>query len=244
MDELTWLLFESRIALGIALFLVNFFLLVHWRRGGRARPLLIAVAVSAALLLTQALVVTKREAADRLLATVERGLLASDAAPLAQALAPGFVAGDMDRAAFLARVERELRRWRVHSLGHAPLRIERPAARNPPAEQPETRRSETARSAPDQSDALQSAAENPAAERPTPRRSAADESPAAQRSGVDTFTILVQYSADVTFGDYRGLFPTSWRIRFSREPAGWRIENIEPVSIGRQTVQSWRQVGS
>ena len=42
MSWITWIILESKVALAIPLGTALFVLLVHWRRGGRPRPLLTA----------------------------------------------------------------------------------------------------------------------------------------------------------------------------------------------------------
>lgn len=116
MDWLRWLLLESTAALGAALFLLNFFLLVHWRRRGRAGPLLVALAASASLLAAQALVVTRRERADRTLAAIERDLLLGRLGAVEAALGEGSRCDGMDRADFLDFARRQLDRIRVDAL--------------------------------------------------------------------------------------------------------------------------------
>ena len=86
MEWVTWLLFESVAALGSVLGLVLFALLVHWRRSGQVRPLLLGLGVAAALLLVQVLVVTRREHAGRILAAIERDIVAARTAALEAAL--------------------------------------------------------------------------------------------------------------------------------------------------------------
>lgn len=113
MQTLTWLFLESTIALGALIALTLFGLLVHWRRGGRARPLLIGMGVGAALLLIQALVVTQREHAAATFARIERGLLLSQVDPIERELASEFRAGEMDTEAFLQRARRTLERVEV-----------------------------------------------------------------------------------------------------------------------------------
>lgn len=124
MPLLVWVLLESPLALGTVLGLLCFGLLVHWRRGGTPRPLLIALAAAAVLLVVQAVVVTPREHAARVLRPIEFGLLQSDIRPLAAALAPGFSADGMDAEAFVQRAREALRRMAVTRLMRLRLQIE------------------------------------------------------------------------------------------------------------------------
>lgn len=121
MDWVQWFLFESPAALGAVLGIVLFVLLVRWRRRGDARPLVIALALAAALLLTQGLVVTRREHADRILRRIERDIVAGRVNALEGALARDFDAGGfqdrrLDRDTFLALVQQFLGATRVRWL--------------------------------------------------------------------------------------------------------------------------------
>lgn len=124
MTWLTWLLFESPVALGVALGLLWFFLLVRWRRGGSARPFVIAVGVGLALLAVQALVTTRGEHAAATLTRIERDVLAGRTAALAAALDPEFSAGGMDAKAFVAYAGAQLETVRVHWVRRTRLEIE------------------------------------------------------------------------------------------------------------------------
>jgi len=133
MSVLTWLLFESFIGLSLVLGLALFLLLVYWRRSGRGRPLLIGLAVAVVLLAIQALVITKREHADRTLSAIEREIVESRTTSLAEALSPDFhTAGanglDLDRAEFLAFVDRRLEVIDVRWLDRVTMRIEQSEA--------------------------------------------------------------------------------------------------------------------
>lgn len=116
MDWLIWLLFESLLALAIVLFIIDFCLLVYWRRRGRARPLLIGLTLSVVLLIVQALVVTRTEQAQRVLAGIEDDILHAHTEHLAAALAPDFTAGRMDAREFVAFVQRQYDHVRVRAL--------------------------------------------------------------------------------------------------------------------------------
>lgn len=111
-----WLLFESLPALGAILGVTLFVLLVLWRRSGNARPLLIGLGVAVVLLSAQALVVTKREHAGRVLAGIERDIRGSKMDALAAALAPEFDSQGMGRDEFLSYVRRQMAKVRVHWL--------------------------------------------------------------------------------------------------------------------------------
>lgn len=124
MDTFRWLLLESPAALGTLLGLVNFGLLVHWRRGGRARPLVIGLATAAGLLGIQAAVVTQREAAAGWLARIERDLRHGRVAVLDEALALEFRAGAMNRDDFVAQVRDQLRRLAILTVYRTELRVE------------------------------------------------------------------------------------------------------------------------
>ncbi len=116
MDWLVWLLFESFPALGALLFVVLFVLLVHWRRTGRSRSLLIGLAIARVLLVTQKLVVTQREHARLILANIERDLIAAKADALETALSPEFAAEGLDRQQFLDLVHNRLHRLAIKDL--------------------------------------------------------------------------------------------------------------------------------
>jgi hypothetical protein len=120
---LTWLFFESPIALAIPLGLLWFGLLVYWRRGGSPRPLLAALAAGAALLLVQALVQTHREIAVSLLRPIEEDVLASRVDALAGSLATDFRAGDWDTEEFLGHARDWLARIRVSWLTRSALDV-------------------------------------------------------------------------------------------------------------------------
>lgn len=109
METLTWILFESVPALGAVLFVVLFALLVYWRRTLRAMPLLIGLAVAAGLLITQELVVTQREHAQRILRQLENAVVAGNVDAIAPWLTSDFTAGDMDREVFLEFADQTLR---------------------------------------------------------------------------------------------------------------------------------------
>lgn len=118
MDWLTWLLLESPAALGTLLGLTLFVLLVRWRRGGSPRPLVVALAVSVVLLVTQALVVTHRERAAHVLDAIAADIARARTGALAAALDEQFDAGrhrgePLTRARFVEYVQALLRRINV-----------------------------------------------------------------------------------------------------------------------------------
>lgn len=128
METLTWMLFESPGALGVPVALLLFFLLVRWRRGGSPRPLATAALVSLVLFVVQAVVVTPREYAIRILAGVERGLLDRRVEALGDALAEDFHIQGLDRERFLELVRQRIKHIRVHWLQRTGMRIEERAA--------------------------------------------------------------------------------------------------------------------
>jgi len=121
---LTWLLFESPLALGILLFVVVFALLVHWRRTGRPRAFLVGLVLAAALMGVQAAVVTQREHADRVMRVVELAVRSGRVEPLARSLSAGFYAADMDRDAFVELTRAFMNEVRVRTLTRSPRTIE------------------------------------------------------------------------------------------------------------------------
>jgi hypothetical protein len=123
MGWLTWFLFESVATLGAVLGVVLFVLLVHWRRTGQSRPLLVGLGVALTLLVIQTLVVTQREHAERILEPIEKELVASRADALAAALAPDFDADGLDRDGFLAYVRQQLQSVKVRWLERWALQL-------------------------------------------------------------------------------------------------------------------------
>lgn len=105
MQTLSYILFESAIAVGVLGFLVNFALLVYWRRTGRPRPLLIGLVVTAAALAVEAGVVTPHERAASTLDAIERDLLRNRVDALDRALHPDFRTGGLDRNGFLKLIQ-------------------------------------------------------------------------------------------------------------------------------------------
>ncbi|MBN2445695.1 MAG: hypothetical protein JXO22_03160 [Phycisphaerae bacterium] len=128
MDWLAWLLLESTLALAIVLVVINFFLLVHWRRSGRPRALLIGLAMAVILMVVQGAVVTKREHAKRILRGIEQDVLAMQTTNLARALPPDFNVAGYDREGFLNMVRGRydvvrvlgLRRWAFNVVKDEP----------------------------------------------------------------------------------------------------------------------------
>lgn len=123
MEWVTWFVFESPAALGSVLGLVLFALLVHWRRSGQVRPLLFGLGVTAALLLVQVLVVTRREHAGRILAAIERDIVAARTGALEAALAPDFESQGLDRDDFLTYVRHQLDHVRVNWIDRWELKV-------------------------------------------------------------------------------------------------------------------------
>ncbi len=125
MHALTWLLFESPLALSAVLALVLFVLLIYWRRGGRGRYLLIGTGFAVVLLVLQSVVETRREHAGRLLKRIERDLVASRSEALSEALATDFDAGEgLDRPAFLDLVDHQLAQIRIRWLDRLGLNVQ------------------------------------------------------------------------------------------------------------------------
>ncbi len=119
MDTLTWLFLESRLALGALLGTMLFILLVHWRRGGKARPLHLGLVVALVLLVVQTVVMTRREHALRALQQLETAVEDAQVAAVAPLLAAGFTAGEadydkLDRTAFLELVRDRMREIDIH----------------------------------------------------------------------------------------------------------------------------------
>lgn len=125
MDSLIWLLFESTPALGGCLSVLLFVLLVHWRRTLKPRAFLIGLALAVVLLVAQALVVTRREHADRIMERVELDVVASRPDAIAAALSDQFriAEPEMDSDRFLDLVRRWMRQVDVHSLTRRALDI-------------------------------------------------------------------------------------------------------------------------
>ncbi|MBW7905971.1 MAG: hypothetical protein LC135_10705 [Phycisphaerae bacterium] len=123
MDLARYVLLESPLVLGIVLVLINFALLVAWRRGGSPRPLLSSLGASAILLVVQALVVTQRERAGLVLAAIERDLVVGRLGALDAALAADFETQGVGRAEFLAMAAEALRHVRVTWLRRTELAL-------------------------------------------------------------------------------------------------------------------------
>ncbi|MFN0134553.1 MAG: hypothetical protein ACKVS9_00375 [Phycisphaerae bacterium] len=118
-----WFFFESWLALLIVGVLMNFAALVHWRRGGTPRPLLGTLAITITWWITQSVVVTPTERADRLLRDIEDDVLASKTDRIAAVLAPDFAAGEMNRERFIERVKSSMRTFDVRTLSRVRLEI-------------------------------------------------------------------------------------------------------------------------
>jgi hypothetical protein len=125
MDSLIWLFFESTLALTGCLALLLFVLLVHWRRTLKPRPLLIGLALAVVLLLIQALVVTRREHADRTMKAIERDVLVSRTDAIAAALSTRFHIAETnwDREKFIDRVRQYMQSIDVRTLNRRMLEI-------------------------------------------------------------------------------------------------------------------------
>ncbi|MCG3129019.1 MAG: hypothetical protein CHACPFDD_03915 [Phycisphaerae bacterium] len=128
MAWITWFLFESPLALAIPALLIGYALLVRWRRGRSARPLLACVGVSAALLVTQALVVTDREAACSTLDGIGQDLRLSRVDALRAALSDRFLADDMTAEGFVERARQALQQIRITELSRWNLEVEESSA--------------------------------------------------------------------------------------------------------------------
>lgn len=123
MDWLAWTFLENTVALAAVVFVANFVLLVYWRRSGRAKPLLVGLAVSVLLFALQAAVVTRREHALRLLNGIADDIVAARVGALDAALATDFHAGSMDHDDFVEYVERQYDRVRVLKLNRSEFAI-------------------------------------------------------------------------------------------------------------------------
>lgn len=124
MQTLQWFFLESTAALGVTVFIALFWLLVHWRRSGNVRPLLIGLAVSIVLLIIQALVTTQREHADQILGRIERDVRQARSSALAEALAPDFISVSLKRDPFLALVNERLQHIAIRWLHRTSLELE------------------------------------------------------------------------------------------------------------------------
>lgn len=128
MSALSWFFFESLPALGAVLGLALFALLVYWRRGGSARPLLVGLGVAVVLLIVQAAVVTPRERAGRMLDAIAKDLEHARTDALAAALAPSFDAGrfagdPLTRARFVDYVKELFARIQVNWTQRTALEV-------------------------------------------------------------------------------------------------------------------------
>lgn len=110
MAWLSWILLESLPVLGGIVGLTWFGLLVHWRRSGSVRPLLVALVVGGVLLCVEVGYVTPREVAQTALTDLERDVRRERQDGFRRHLAADFEAFGMDRTTFiqqLAAVQRE-----------------------------------------------------------------------------------------------------------------------------------------
>jgi hypothetical protein len=127
MDFLTWMFLESRPLLGGCLAVVLFVLLVYWRRTLKPKPFLVGLALAVVLLVVQALVVTQREHADRIMRSIERDVLASRTEAIAAALSDRFQIPEKnwDRERFIERVKDYMQTIDVRTLNRRKLQIEK-----------------------------------------------------------------------------------------------------------------------
>lgn len=121
---LQWFFLESTIALGIVSFLVLFWLLVHWRRNGNVRPLLIGLLVCGTLLIIQAAVVTPRERAELVLGKIERDVKQGKTTALAESLGRQFTGLGVGRTEFIDAASRYVGHMSIHALYRSELRTE------------------------------------------------------------------------------------------------------------------------
>ncbi len=133
MASLTWIVFESVLALGAVLGLALFVLLVRWRRGGSVRPLLIGLGVSTVLLVMQAVVVTHRERASAALTAIaddfEKGRTTALETQLGSEFAAGTLYGEaLTRARFLELIRDLLAEIRVVRTQRVDLDVETAAS--------------------------------------------------------------------------------------------------------------------
>lgn len=120
-DNLTWLLFESRIALGSLLGFVLFWLLVYWRRSLNPRPLLIGLVAALLMMIVQAAVVTQRETAAAVMDRVEAAIVRSRVDELEPLLAADFRYDQLTRSEFVEFVRTHLERVNVHTTGRGTI---------------------------------------------------------------------------------------------------------------------------
>lgn len=118
-----WLFLESFTALAGLLFVVNFVLLVYWRRSRRGRPLLVGLAVSAGLLTVQTLVVTRKEHALRIMAALVQDVRTARTEAFQAHLTPDFRMDRLDKAEFLSLLERFYDEVRVRDVRNTQFRV-------------------------------------------------------------------------------------------------------------------------
>jgi hypothetical protein len=125
MEFLTWFFLESVVALAGTLTVILFILLVYWRNTLRARPLLIGCVAAAALLIVQALVVTKREHADRTMKRIEAAVLESQPQGVGAELSARFFAEPpkMDQTRFVELVRTYMQTVDVRTLYRSDLEL-------------------------------------------------------------------------------------------------------------------------
>ena len=123
MRTLEWILLESPAALSAIAGLTCFYLLVRWRRGGSAWPLLAALVTGGGLLVVQSLVTTRTETARAIITEIERDVIAGRTDVLARYLATDFRTMRYDKPAFLALVREQLRRVEFQSVTRTELTL-------------------------------------------------------------------------------------------------------------------------
>lgn len=123
LETLRWVFLESTWALAGVLGIALFFLVVHWRRSGSVRPLLVGLGVAAALLIVQMVVVTPRERVAAVLHDVELDVLEGRTGRLARLLAPDFHALDMGPTEFVQFVRGRMEVIKVRALRQTDLKL-------------------------------------------------------------------------------------------------------------------------
>lgn len=123
MSWVSWVLFESPIALGAVGFVACFWLLVWWRRGGSVWPLLTGLALMLAAFGLQAAVETHREVARRVMAVLEADVQAGAVRGMHRVLDPDFQSDQMTRPEFIEFAERTLKRVRVEWVRNTAITV-------------------------------------------------------------------------------------------------------------------------
>ena len=65
-----------------------------------------------------------------------------------------------------------------------------------------------------------------------------------ESSSDDEFQIYVSYMADVSHRSYSGTTLSRWAITFVPDDDAWRISEIKPVELNKQSLSGWRGLGS